>query len=64
MTDMQTCAACDHIGLDVRRTFVELEPPWRMVHDPVSDQPVPEHYAVEPRCTDPEACRSRQERTP
>ena len=61
MTDMQTCAACDHIGLDVKRTFVELEQPWRMVHDPVSNKPVPERFVTEPRCVDRDACRERRE---
>ena len=61
MTNLQTCAACDYTGLDVKTKLVELHPPWRLVHHDHSGQAVPEKWRREPRCTDPEACRSRQE---
>ena len=63
MTDLQMCTACNHVGLDVRAKVVKLDPPWRLVHDDHSGTSVPEMWRREPRCTDPEACRSRQERS-
>ena len=61
MNAMLTCTACGSTSLHVKRRLVELKQPWRMVHDIESGKPMPERFVVEPRCTDPEACRSRQE---
>jgi hypothetical protein len=61
MTDMQTCAACDYTGFDVKRALVELPPPWRMTTNPITGEAVPEKWAHEPRCTDRDACAERME---
>lgn len=65
MNQMLTCTACDAMSWDVRTTIVETDSSETTRVAGVDGQTyeVPVRFRAEPRCTDPEACRSRQEAT-
>lgn len=66
MNNMLTCTACDATSWDVRTTIVEVSSSetMRVAGVDGKEYQVPVRFRAEPRCTDPEACRSRQENHP